>query len=415
MEENQGDFIMTLRLSRTFALLVSLLLVFLCACSPQQPAPDPKPEPSEPSSEDPLPQPQPQPTPEDDPLPQPAPDDEITGENTSVAEGIWKIDTSYFTENRLVLDSFFVAGNDRVLLFVSPLNDDGTVSESSAVYFFSLSTGHFLSEHLDLGVISMYPDRVYDDGTVSVVTMDSESYQFRDIVFIDPQAISMSSVPVPSDSDIISLSVSPDKQHVAVTTLQGLNITSLDFSSVSLQIPNEQTSDGDELCPSPSDWSADSRQLSFKTAMWESILFPSIADVQSGAVTELDMLSGSEVYFAGGDLFYSSWFPYLPCGFCAQDGSGAVQTPLSCVPEPTQLCVFSPSPARTHLALAIQTESGCSAMVADARSGEVLSSLSLPDASFHEAFFTSDERTAVFSTASTLESPKELYVMDFGW
>ena len=34
---------------------------------------------------------------------------------------------------------------------------------------------------------------------------------------------------------------------------------------------------------------------------------------------------------------------------------------------------------------------------------------------FEEAGFTTDQRTAVFATASSLTRPKEVYVFDFGW
>ena len=85
------------------------------------------------------------------------------------------------------------------------------------------------------------------------------------------------------------------------------------------------------------------------------------------------------------------------------------------MPDPTQLCQFSLSPDGAHLAIALQSADGGQAMVLDARTGEVLSSLSVPGQSFNEATFTPDGRTAVFSTASTLDQPKQVYVLDFGW
>ena len=93
----------------------------------------------------------------------------------------------------------------------------------------------------------MYPDRVYDDGTVSVVTLDSESYEYREILFIDPQSMTVESIPAPDSTDIVSLSISPDKRYVALTTLQDLRVTSLDFSTTYLSIPYETTDDGQQL------------------------------------------------------------------------------------------------------------------------------------------------------------------------
>ena len=412
---------MTKRFSRVLALLLAaLMLLALASCSREQDEPvgpdNPEPTPDEPVPDETLPDPDPEPVPDPQPEPEPEPQDEITGENTTIAEGIWKIDTSYFVKNDMTVDSAYVAGDDRVLLFVSALNPDGTVSESTSVYFFSLTTGDFVQEWLDIGVVGVYPDRVYDDGTVSVVTLDSESYEYREILFIDPQSMTVESIPAPDSTDIVSLSISPDKRYVALTTLQDLRVTSLDFSTTYLSIPYETTDDGQQLVPSPTDWSADSRFLSYKMAAWESIVYPAIANIETGEIQTLDTLSGNEVRFVGNELFYSSWFPYLPCGFCSLDGSNAVETPLSSiVPDPTQLCQFSLSPDGAHLAIALQSADGGQAMVLDARTGEVLSSLSVPGQSFNEATFTPDGRTAVFSTASTLDQPKQVYVLDFGW
>ena len=115
----------------------------------------------EPVPDETLPDPDPEPVPDPQPEPEPEPQDEITGENTTIAEGIWKIDTSYFVKNDMTVDSAYVAGNDRVLLFVSALNPDGTVSESTSVYFFSLTTGDFVQEWLDIGVVGVYPCLLY--------------------------------------------------------------------------------------------------------------------------------------------------------------------------------------------------------------------------------------------------------------
>lgn len=413
---------MTKRLSRALALLLAVLLILALASCSRQEQPDgpdvPEPAPDDPLPDEPSPQPEPQPDPVPDPQPEPEPEpqDKITGENTTIAEGIWKIDTSYFVKNSMTVDSAYVAGNDRVLLFVSALNSDGTVSESTSVYFFSLETGDFMQQWLDIGVVGLYPDRVYDDGTVSVVTLDSESYEYREILFIDPESMTIESIPAPDSADIVSLSISPDKRYAALSTLEDLHVTSLDFSTTYLSIPYETAEDGQQLVPSPTDWSADSGLLSYKMAAWESIVAPAVARIETGEIQTLDALAGNEVRFVGDGLFYSRWFPYLPCGFCAADGSGAVDTPLSAVvPDPTQICQFSLSPDGQHLAIALQNADSGEAMVLDAHTGEVLSSLSVPGQSFNEATFTPDGRSAVFSTASTLEQPKQIYVLDFGW
>ncbi len=395
------------------ALLLAALFLLLPGCSDRQPAPD-GPDMPGPAPVDPAPA-RPQP---DDPQPAaPAPsrpDPEITAQNTVVAEGVWKIDTSYFSDHNMTVDSIFVAGSDRVLFFVSPLNADGTVSENSSVYFFSLETGDFLQQWIDVGVIGVYPDRVYDDGTVSVVTLDSESYEYRDILFIDPQAVTASSVPAPSDAGIVSLSLSPDKRYAALSTMQGLRVTGPDYSAVYLEIPNGTTEDGDELLPSPTDWSRDSRLLSFKMAAWESIHAPFIADVAEGEVRPLELLGSNEVRFVDRQLFYSGWYPYLPCGFCTADGQDAVETPLSAIGDPSALCQFTLSPNGAHLAVALQNADGCDALIFDARTGETRFSFPLSGLVFNEACFTADERTAVFATAPTLEHPKQVYVLDFG-
>ncbi len=408
---------MTKRISRRAVLLFIALFLLMPGCSDRQDAQDEPDLPDPETNEPPLVEPQPSPGPEPaQPVePTPAPKDKIGGENPVIAEGIWQINTSYFTQNNMTVDSIFVAGDDRVLFFVSSLNADGTVMESSSVYFFSLSTGRFLQQWIDIGIIGVYPDRVYDDGTVSVVTLDSESYEYREILFIDPQAMTASAIPAPADGDIVSLMLSPDKRYAALSTPQGLRVTGLDFSTTYLQIPSETTSAGEELLPSPTDWSADSRLLSFKMAAWESIRTPAVADIATGEIRALDALEGNEARFVGQQLFYSGWYPYLPCGFCTLDGLSPSETPLTPVGDPNDICHFSLSAGGTRLAVALQNPDGCDALVFDSHTGALLSSLPVRGQTFDEAWFTSDERTAVFGTASTLEQPKQIYVLDFGW
>ena len=399
------------RLSRSLALLLAVFVLagLPAACGDRHasPPPDVTPAPS------PEPEPQPQPEPEPQPEPQPEPEDEIPGQNTVVADGIWRIDTSYFAENSLTVDRVFVCDNDRVLFFVSALNADGTVAEGVSAYFFSLDTGHFLPGCLELGVVGLYPDGTYDDGTVSVVTLDSESYEYRDIVFIDPQGMTAQSVPAPQGEDIISLSISPNKQYVAMSGVDSLRVTDMSYSQTFLQIDTQTDENGDMLIPSPTDWSDDSSRLSYKMGAWESIHTPAIADIASGEVQAFPELSGNELRFAGDSLFYCGWYPYLPCGFSDAGGQNRADTPLDVIADPSGISQFSLSPGGAYLGIAHIGGDGSQALVCDARTGQPIMTYSSDGASFDEVYFTPDERTALFATASNLDEPKQVYVLDF--
>ncbi len=108
---------MTKRISRRAVLLFIALFLLMPGCSDRQDAQDEPDLPDPETNEPPLVEPQPSPGPEPaQPVePTPAPKDKIGGENPVIAEGIWQINTSYFTQNNMTVDSIFVAGDDRVL------------------------------------------------------------------------------------------------------------------------------------------------------------------------------------------------------------------------------------------------------------------------------------------------------------
>ena len=399
------------RLSRSLALLLAvfLLAAFPSACGDRHagPTPDVVPTPS------PEPDPQPDPSPQPEPDPEPGPEEPVTGENIVVADGVWRIDTSYFTENHQTVDRVFVCDNDRVIFFVSTLNPDGTVAEGVSAYFFSLDTGRFLPDTLELGVVGLYPDRTYDDGTVSVVTLDSESYEYKDILFIDPQSATAQSVAAPRGDDIIALSISPDKQYIAMTGVDTLLVTDMTYSQIFLQIDAQADENGDQLIPSPTDWSKDSSQLSFKLGAWESLHTPAVANIAAGEVQYYPELSGNELRFAGDRLFYCGWYPYLPCGFADAEGENRADIPLDVISDPSAISQLTVSGSGAYLGIACIGEDGGQAFVCDAGTGQPVMTYASGGVSFDEIYFTPDERTAVFATASSLEESKQIFVLDF--
>ena len=403
------------RLSRSLALLLAVLALagLLTACEDRRASPPP--DATSPPSSDPEPQPQPdpQPEPEPEPEPEPNPEDEITGQNTVVADGIWHIDTSYFVENSQTIDHIFVCNNDRVLFFASSLNPDGTVAEGVTAYAFSLDTGRFLPNTLDLGVVGLYPDQTYDDGTVSVITLDSESYEYKDILFINPENMAVQSVAAPHGEDIIALSISPNKQYIAISGVDTLRVTDMSYSQPLLQVEAQADENGDQLIPSPTDWSEDSSRLSFKMGAWESLHTPAIADIATGDVRYFPDLTGNELRFAGDSLFYCDWYPYLPCGFTDLDGQNRLDTPLDIISDPSGITPFTISGSGAYLGIASTGDGGGQALICDAHTGQPIMTYTVSSASFDEIYFTPDERTAVFATATNREESKQIYVMDF--
>lgn len=347
-----------------------------------------------------------------------------SGGSTAVDDRTWKIGSSFFTQNQLALDQVFVYDDETLLFFASHQNLDGTISEQSVVCTYSLSTDRFSTQMLELGTVAIYPEAVHDDGTVSIVTMDSESYEFNGVLFFNPAQMTVERLPLPQRDDLVSLSVSPNRGYYALTTYTGVVITDASLATEYLSIGLHEDG-GAQLIPSVTAWSKNSAYLSLRLSDTEDVYYPALADVAQGTVRFLTDLARQEAHIVGDRLFCHQWYPYLPCGFARIDGTGFLPIPFA---EPalasSEISQLAVSRDGSFIAMAYLTQinevpASCDALIADAASGKTVRLLSFSDFdtgpySFETMAFTPDQRTAILTTTSTMVRPKEVYVLDFG-
>lgn len=349
---------------------------------------------------------------------------QVSAGSVAIDEHTWKIDTSYFVHNQLTIDRVLACDDEKLLFFASRLNLDGTVSEQSVACVYSLSTDRFCTQTLELGTVAIYPDSVHDDGTVSVVTMDSESYEFNRILFLDPAQMTAQEVSLPTQNDLVSLSVSPNKQYCAQTTYTGVRVTDLGFETEYLSVGARAEQDT-ELTPTVTAWSKDSAYLTLRLSDAEEVYYPALAHISSGKVDYLTALVQQEARVVGDRLFCNQWYPYLPCGFARLDGSGftaiALEDEAASAAEVSQIAVSGGGSFLGAAYLKQENESpvACCGLIADVATGKTVHLLSFEDFSsgaysFESISFTPDQRTAIFSTTSTLTRQKEVFVVDFG-
>lgn len=347
-----------------------------------------------------------------------------SGGSIAVDDRTWKIGSTFFAQNQLALDQIFVYDDETLLFFASRQNLDGTISEQSVVCVYSLSTDRFSTQMFELGTVAIYPETVHDDGTVSIVTMDSESYEFNGILFFNPGQMSAEQLPLPRRGDLVSLSVSPDRRYYALTTYTGVVVTDASLSTEYLSVGLHEDG-GAQLIPAVTAWSKNSAYLSLRFSDTEDVYYPALADVMQGTVRFLTDLARQEAHLVGDRLFCHQWYPYLPCGFAQVDGTGFLPIPFEepalASAEISQLAVSREGSfvAVTYLTQENEVPVSCDALIADAASGKTVRLLSFSDFdaglySFETIAFTPDQRTAIMTTSSTMTRPKEVYVLDFG-
>lgn len=403
---------------RVFAF--ALILLVFCGCGPGEPAQHeatlppgqestaPGPTTSAPAQTDP---------PQTDPPPAPP-------------GPVNKIDDSQLTKNNLSVQQIFVCDDDTVLFFVSPVNPDGTVSESIIIYSYSFKLGGFRAATYYAGIVNLFPEYVFDDGSVALVTLDSESYEFDSLIFLDTVTLSAQKHPLPSD-DFYNLHISPDKRYAAISTYDYLLIADLSYSDEYLRLERravpmddlygEEEPWQDELVCSATGWSAGSDVLFFKTMGWGDAYSPGLVRAGTWEVVYIDELSGSIMVPMGGRAFYYSAFSSLPAGTVDLQ-SGIASTPnyynggeysngITADSGENYVCVLSVS----------ETEGGdayqCVATVSRIDGGEYVNSLEIARdgdiVSFEQAFFTPSGDRLVLVVSGTLNYSRAVYTFDF--
>jgi len=402
---------------RLLSLLLLLSFLFsLSACRQEEdellvPPDDPlNAEGTLPPNEEPDARPPEEPPVENDPVPEPP-----------VSAADWIVDTTLLTERSQTIDRVFPATDDLLLVFTSTLSD-GYVSEQINLYTYSLSDRAFTGDWVSLGIVGQYPHTVYADGTVMVLTRNTETYEYESMLFIDPHALTFERHALTALEDLRSIHISPDKRLAAVSTGQGLRITDLSFEAVLAHCPGYVPEGGDPeldyILPVATGWLQDGSAVVGKLLSWEWVHHPFLL-AADGQMTLLDAHMGLTALPYGDDLLLCDSFTMIPHGLIGPDGSGRPALELQDLPRDdgsAYLSALSCDGGNELLGLAIATPDGQDACRADFyHRGRLLTRLTLPQngafpVTFDSITFTPDGHKAILMTGATVDYPAAIHI-----
>lgn len=403
-------------MKKAYFLSFFLALLLLCAsCTVPPNIPDPAPTPTPDASED------------QEQIFLPTQPDEQDPIRPTPVKHVTQIDTDSLTKNGLSLQRIFVCDNDTILCFVSPVNSNGTISESVILYSYSMASESFRPVSLMLGTVGFYPDRVYEDGTVSVVTLNSETYDYETILFIDPVTLTTQNIPAPAAQDYYSLLLSPNKQYAALTSYDQLLICDLTGSQTYFRLERWQATQANgetlEHIPSAARWSDDNSILTVDILGVEACRYPAFIRTADWSFTPLETLTEMSIFpTAGGSFFYQHWPGALPTGFYDPTTGQSTVLHLSCATiEDIDFCGITRSMNSTYLCASYLYQQSdnmfCAALIADAATGADINTFILETGddfcSFEQTYFTPDEKRVVLMSSATYNSPRQIYLFDF--
>ncbi len=249
---------------------------------------------------------------------------------------VMKIDLSYLNKKGMTVDSVFAASADTILVFASSISD-GIVSERASLFTYSVSRDAFTGSSMPIGIIGQYPTTVFNDGTVMVMTLNTENYSAEKLLFIDPLTLDYDEydISVPG-GDVRSVMVSPDRQLAAVSNSTELYITDIHFETVYSVMEGYTPEGGDpelDFClPTAYGWLPDGSGVVGGLLGWEWVNNPIILrpDGSSSSLTDYEYLSATP--YGDGLLIYD-YFSLVPHGVSSADGKTYAPLELGDLPD----------------------------------------------------------------------------------
>lgn len=338
-----------------------------------------------------------------------------------VSQADWIIDTTLLTERSQTIELVFPADDDLLLVFTSTLSG-GSVSEQISLYTYSLTDRAFTGDWVSLGIVGQYPSEIYADGTVMVLTRNTETYAYEDMIFIDPHALTMEKYSLAAIEDLRAVHISPDKTKAALSTQQGLRITDLSLETIHAlypgYIPEGGDPDLDYVLPMATGWLG-SEAVVGKLLGWEWVFHPFLL-TPDGTVTPLESYEWLTALPYGSDLLLFDSFTLEPLSLVSADGTLLRQLEIEHLPKDDSLAYISAlSHSGSHdlLGLAIATPDGEEACRADIyHEGKLLTTLTLPQngafpVTFDSIDFTPDGHKAVLMTGATVDYPRSVHIV----
>lgn len=253
----------------------------------------------------------------------------------SVDGSVMKIDLSYLDEKGLTVENIFAASDDTILIFASAIND-GIVSERASLFTYSVSKDAFTGASMPIGIIGQYPSTVFNDGTIMVMTLNTENYGAEKLLFIDPVTLDYDEYDISILGDSVrSVMVSPDRRLAAVSNATELYITDMNFETVYAVMegytPEGGDPDLDFRLPTAYGWLPDGSGVVGGLLGWEWVNNPIILrpDGSSSDLTDFEYLSAAPY---GSDLLIYDYFSLAPQGVSSPDGATYTELDLGSLP-----------------------------------------------------------------------------------
>ena len=332
------------------------------------------------------------------------------------------IDDTLLKEHSQAIEQIWPASEDRLLVFTSTLSG-GYISEQISLYIYDPENHTFTGDHISLGPVGQYPHAIFDDGTVMVLTRNTETYEYENMIFIDPYALTFEKHSLSGIADLRTVHVSPDKRYAALSTQQGVQITDLTMQNIVAVYPGYVPEGGDPdldyILPIVTDWLPDGRGVVGKVLGWEWVYHPFLLAVD-GTVTLLDTYEGKSALPWGDGLLICDSMTQAPEGFCAADGSN--YQPLAFDASMLEDGSAYISALRAHVdgdLLVVATAMPFDETVSRVdlfRDGDFLRTLSIPQTgttpiTFDSAAFTPDGTKLLLMTGATVDRPCTVHVI----
>ncbi|MBQ5814142.1 MAG: hypothetical protein IIW34_08340 [Clostridia bacterium] len=399
-------------IKRLSALMLALLLTFLCACGEKEPLIDTKPD-KEPEHQ------------EQDVPSEPEKDEKEPIDNTAsvtlINEYTELVDTSFLKENNMVIEAIFPVSDDMLFVFTTQLTE-GRPSEQVQLWPYSLERAEFTGDMLPVGIVGQYPDKVFTDGTVMAATLNTETYEYQSLLFIDINTLECEEISLAHIKHLRGVNISPDKAHAALSTQEGAIITEMDLATVVARydgyIPEGGDPDLDYHLPYFTGWLPDGSGAIGKVLGWEWVYHPFTLSLD-GSLCILDEYEFLTALPYGERLVYFDHFSGVPKGTSLPDGSNFTEdtTGISISDDGTSYISYLMLPSKGNVIAAaetIMTEESSDCTVSFYRDGESFRSLELHGninnwASIDYIALTPDGESALLLTCATIEAPRHIY------
>lgn len=327
---------------------------------------------------------------------------------------------------------FMCPAGDRVLFFTGDKNASEYPPSDTRIYAYDLNKNDLSEGHADVGCINGRQTILHDDGSVSFIETDDDTFRKDRITFLDPKNLEVTETfKIPEEYEIWDITISADKKRVAFNDEDGMYVTDPTFSDVK-KIKSRQNgqNDDDIEMPAPITFYKDGNRLLYTVYGWEFTYGAGEFNIETGEDQFFEVLADKELILTeDGLLFAMNAYDIFPAGFFdpekPYEGTHITLPSLDITGDDTQSAMTAMlSDNGKYLGVLTQdlkTEGrgkSIAVKILDAHTGKLLDEFAqkLPEESttyFEEILFSPDSRRAVFSIIYASDGRKEIFSWEF--